>query len=169
MVLRPNWPRAQTRSVSIGEIHPAVVGDEHSATIITARERSSVQSGHAKNLAVFSKQLAGKKKGSRRYKKLLRAKARCKGKYDLVMRDLEHKISHAIVAEAVERKASTIVYGDVRAIADGIDKGAVHNQRTSQWNHGKVRAYVEYKAQAEGIAVVLQDEHYTSKTCPQLR
>ena len=83
-----------------------------------------------------------------------------------MIRDLEHKISHAIVAEAVERKASTIVYGDVRDIADGIDKGAVHNQRTSQWNHGKVRAYVEYKAEAEGIAVVLQDEHYTSKTCP---
>ncbi len=83
------------------------------------------------------------------------------------MRDLEHKISHAIVAEAVEHKASTIVYGDVRDIADGMDKGAVHNQRTSQWNHGKVRAYVEYKAQAEGIAVVLQDEHYTSKTCPR--
>lgn len=159
-------PGTNTVSVDPGEIHPAVVGDAHSATVITCRERRSIQRGHAKNLAAFSKKLARKKKGSRRYKKLLRAKARCKGKYDLVMRDIEHKISHAIVAEAVARGASTIVYGDVRDIADGIDKGAAHNQRISQWNHGKVRTYTEYKAEAEGIAVVLQDEHYTSKTCP---
>ncbi len=65
-------PGTNTVSVDPGEIHPAVVGDEHSATIITARERRSVQRGHAKNLAVFSQQLAGKKKGSRRYRKLLR-------------------------------------------------------------------------------------------------
>ena len=83
------------------------------------------------------------------------------------MRDMEHKISHAIVEEAVERKAQTIVYGDIRDIADGIDKGAVHNQRMSQWNHGKVRAFVEYKAQAEGLSVVLQNEKNTTKTCPQ--
>lgn len=159
-------PGTNTVSVDPGEIHPAVVGDENSATVITCRERRAVQRGHAKNLASFSKALSGKKKGSRRYKKLVRAKTRCKAKYDLVMRDIEHKISRAIVDEAVNRTASTIVYGDIRDIADGIDKGKVHNQRTSQWNHGKVRAYVEYKAQAEGIAVVLQDEHYTSKTCP---
>ena len=76
-------------------------------------------------------------------------------------------ISHQVVEEAVERKAHTIVYGDIRNIADGIDKGAAHNQRMSQWNHGKVRAFVEYKAEAEGIRVVLQNERNTSKTCPQ--
>lgn len=155
-----------TVSVDPGEIHPAVVGDEVSATVITCRERRSVQRGHAKNLASFSKALSRKTKGSRRYKKLLRSKTRCKAKYTSVMRDMEHKISRAIVEEAVERKASTIVYGDVRDIADGIDKGKTHNQRMSQWNHGKVRSFVEYKAAAEGISVVLQDEHYTSKTCP---
>ena len=159
-------PGTNTVSVDPGEIHPAVVGDEHSATIITCRERRSIQRGHAKNLAAFSKKLARKKKGSRRYKKLLRSKSRCKGKYNRVMRDIEHKISHAIVAEAVARGASTIVYGDVRDIADGVNLGTAHNQRISQWNHGKVRTYTEYKAEAEGIAVELQGEAYTSKTCP---
>jgi hypothetical protein len=54
------------------------------------------------------------------------------------MRDLEHKISRSIVDTAVEQKANTIVIGDVRDIADGVDKGAKHNQKMSQWNHGKV-------------------------------
>lgn len=156
-----------TVSVDPGEIHPAVIGDTQSATVITCRERRARQRGHAKNLKTFSTALARKKRGSRQYRKLLRARRRCKAKYALVMRDMAHKISHAVVQEAVDRQAQTIVYGDIRDIADGIDKGREHNQRTSQWNHGKVRAFVTYKAEAEGITVVLQDEHHTSQTCPQ--
>jgi len=160
-------PGSNTVSVDPGEIHPAVIGDTESATVITCRARRAKQRGHAKHLKRLSIALSRKKKGSRQYKKLVRARTHCRAKYAVVMRDMEHKISHAIVEEAVNRQASTIVYGDVRDIADGIDKGAVHNQRTSQWNHGKVRTYVTYKAEAEGIRVVLQDEHHTSQTCPQ--
>lgn len=159
-------PGSNVVSVDPGEIHPAVVGDEHSTTIITCRERRAKQRGHAKALKEFSKALARKKKGSRRYKKLVRAKTRCKAKHQRVMRDIEHKVSKAIVEEAVARGAEVIVYGDIRTIADGIDKGKKHNQHVSQWDHGKVRDYVEYKAAAEGIAVVLQNEAYTSQTCP---
>lgn len=160
-------PGTNTVSVDPGEIHPAVLGDTESATVITCRERRARQRGHAKNLKAFSVALARKKRGSRQYRRLVRARSRCRAKYDVVMRDMEHKISHAVVQEAVERKAQTIVYGDIRTIADRIDKGSEHNQRISQWNHGKVRAFVEYKAQAEGITVVLQNEKDTSKTCPQ--
>lgn len=153
-------------SVDPGEIHPAVIGDENSATIIVCRERRHEQQGHAKRLAKISKALSRKRKGSRRYKKLIRAKSRMKAKHERVTRDIAHKVSKAIVEEAVARGASTIAYGDIRNIADGIDTGSEHNQRMSQWAHGKVRAYVEYKAQAEGITVVLQSERDTSKTCP---
>jgi putative transposase len=55
---------ANTVSVDPGEIHPAVVGDEDSATVITCRERRALQRGHAKNLKSFSKALARKKKRS---------------------------------------------------------------------------------------------------------
>ena len=160
-------PGSHIVSVDPGEIHPAVIGDTESATVITCRERRARQRGHAKNLKAFSVALARKKQGSRQSKKLLRSRTRCKAKYDVVMRDMAHKISHAIVEEALERKAHTLVYGDIRDIADGLDKGAVHNQRMSQWNHGKVRRFVAYKAQAEGISVVLQNEKNTTKTCPQ--
>ncbi len=156
-----------TVSVDPGEIHPAVIGDEHSSTVVTCRERRSEQRAHSRRQAIFAAKLSKKKKGSRRYKKLVRSKVRMKAKHERVTCDQEHKISRAIVAEAIARNADTIVYGDVRDIADSVDCGKVHNQRTSQWNHGKVREFVTYKAEAEGIRVVLQDEHYTSKTCPQ--
>jgi transposase, IS605 OrfB family, central region len=42
---------------------------------------------------------------------------------------------------------------------------AAGNQKISGWNHGKIRQYVEYKAQAEGIQVERVDERYSSQTC----
>jgi putative transposase len=153
-------------SVDLGEVHPAVVGDEKKAAIITCRERRHQSQGHAKRLADINKKLSRKVKGSKGYKRLVRSKVRMKAKHERVRRDMEHKISRAIVDTAVERKAATIVIGDVRDIADGSDKGAKHNGRMSRWNHGKVRQYVGYKAEAEGITVKLVDEKYTSQTCP---
>jgi putative transposase len=90
-----------------------------------------------------------------------------KARHARVLRDMEHKISRAIVDVAVERQAGTIVMGDVQDVADGVHLGRQSNQKISQWNHGKIRLYVEYKAQAEGIRLVLHNEHYTSQTCPQ--
>lgn len=159
-------PGTNTVSVDPGEIHPAVVGDETEATIITCRERRHQMQGHAKRLAKITAAISRKRQGSRRYKKLVRAKSRMKAKHDQVMRDMAHKISREIVNVAVEMGADTIVYGDIKDIADEVSLGKKTNQKISGWNHGTVRKYVEYKAEEHGIAVVLQDEHYTSKTCP---
>jgi putative transposase len=162
---RPS-PGANVVSVDLGEIHPAVVGDKVAATIVTCRERRHLSQGHAKRLAKLQRAISRKAKGSRRRKRLVRAKVRMNAKHQQVMRDLEHKISRAIVDTAAERKAGTIVIGDVRDIADKGDKGKEHNGRMSRWNHGKIRAYVEYKAAAEGMVVELVDEHLSTKTCP---
>jgi putative transposase len=155
-----------TVSVDPGEIHPAVVGDESRSTIITCRERRHEMQGHAKRLAKLSPALSRKQRGSRAYRKLVRAKSRMKAKHDAVLRDMAHKISREIVNVAVEMEASTIVYGDINDIGDGVDLGKKTNQKIAGWNHGQILKYVEYKAAAEGIAVTLQNERYTSQTCP---
>jgi putative transposase len=152
--------------VDLGEIHPAVVTDERSAVIITCRERRHEGQGHNKRLAKLNKAISRRRKGSRRHKRLVRAKVRMKAKHARVARDMEHKISRAVVDAAAERKAGTIVVGDVRDVADGVDCGKVQNRKMSEWNHGKVRQYVEYKAAAEGITVKLEDEAYSTQTCP---
>jgi putative transposase len=153
-------------SVDLGEVYPAVVGDSQEATLITCGARQHAKQGHNKRLASLTQALSKTRKGTRRHKRLVCAKVRMTAKQTRVLRDMEHKISRAIVEGAVARQANTIVMGDVRDIADGIDKGTAHNQRMSQWNHGKIRSYVAYKARAEGLRVVLQDEHHTSQTCP---
>jgi putative transposase len=159
-------PGTNEVSVDLGEIHPAVVGDEHEATIITCRQRRAESQGHARRLANINRALSRKHKGSKRYRRLVQAKARMKAKHQRVLHDLEHKISRAVVETAVEQAAGTLVIGDVRDVADGVNCGKVQNQRMSRWNHGKIRESITYKAEAEGISVKLEDEHYTSQTCP---
>ena len=68
---------------------------------------------------------------------------------------------------AVARKAGTILIGDVRDVADGKRLNRKSQQKVGNWSHGKQRQYITYKAAAEGIEVALQDEAYTSQTCPQ--
>lgn len=155
-----------TVSVDLGEIHPAVVGDEQEATIVTCRARRHQAQGHAKRLATMAAALSRKKKGSRRFKKLVRAKSRMKAHHDRVIHDMEHKVSRAIVNVAIERQASTIAMGDIRDIGDEVNLGKQSNQKISGWNHGQIQKLVEYKAATEGIKLELVDEKYTSQTCP---
>jgi putative transposase len=159
-------PGTMVVGVDLGEIHPAVVADEQSATIITCRARRHEVQGHNKRLAKINKAISRRKKGSRRRKRLVRAKVRMNSKHARVARDMDHKISRAVVDAAVQREAGLIIVGDVRDVADEVDCGKVQNQKMSQWTHGKIRQYVEYKAAAEGISVKLEDEAYTTQTCP---
>src|SRR5262249_26087644 len=81
-------------------------------------------------------------------------------------RDIEHKVSRAVVDWAVERKGGKLAIGDVRDVADGKQMTAKSQQKISLWSHGNTRQHLTYKAQAKGMSVALVDEHNTSKTCP---
>lgn len=154
-------------SIDLGEIHPAVIGDENESVIISCRELRSQKQGHNKRLAKISKAISRKRKGSRKYKQLIKTKTRLKSKYENVVKNITHKISKTIVDVAIELQSNTIVVGDIRKIGDKVNLGTCSNQKISQWNHGKLLEYVEYKADAEGIALKLINEAFTSQTCPK--
>ena len=60
----------------------------------------------------------------------------------------------------------TVVIGDVRDIRQDLDVGSKNNQKLHQWSHGSVRHMLSYKSERRGMQVALQEESYTSKTCP---
>ena len=153
-------------AVDLGEIHPAALTDGKAAVVITARRLRATHQYTAKRLAQIQAKQAGKKKGSGRWKRLQARKNRFLAQQKKRARDIEHKVSRAVVDWAKERKAGTIAIGDVRDVADGKRLGAKAQQKISTWSHGKVREYITYKAKAEGIAIELVDERNTSKTCP---
>jgi putative transposase len=163
-------PGSAVVAVDLGESHPAAMTDGLLAVVVTGRRlraaRQYTQDTMQRVAEMQSKQ-SGTLKGSRRWKQLQARKNRFLAQQHPRTRAIEHKGSRAVVGWAQERKAGTIVIGDVRDVADGKRLAAKSQQKIALWSHGTVRQYITYKAHAAGIQVELIDEHHTSKTCPR--
>ncbi len=64
--------------------------------------------------------------------------------------------------EGVEK----LVIGDVRTIRQKLDVSSKTNQKLHQWSFGSIRHKLTYKAERLGMRAVVQEERYTSRTCP---
>ena len=159
-------PGTNVVSVDLGEVHPAALSDGHDTVVITCRELRSQRQYTAKRLAELRQRQSRYKRTSRMWKRVQRRINRFLHQQAKRTRDMEHKISRAVVNGAVEMDAGTIAIGDVRDVADKGTLGKKGNQKVSNWSHGKLRAYITYKAEAEGIKTDLVDEAFTSQTCP---
>lgn len=165
-LLPPSPPGTSTIAIDLGEIHPAVCTDGAQSIVISCRELRAQRQYTQKRGAVLRSLQDRKTRGSQHRKRIKRREVRFRAKQKRRIRDLEHKISREVVDFGIEATAGTIVIGDVRDIADKIDCGHKHNQRMSTWAHGRLRAYITYKAEYSGIKVELVDEHYTTQSCP---
>lgn len=163
----PPAPGSGCMGVDLGEVHPAALCDGQTALVITARALRANQQYTQKRLAELRQRQDHLRKGSRRWRRLQRRKTRFLAQQKRRARDIEHKVSRAVVQHAVARQTGTLAVGDVRDIADGKRLSAESQQKLGVWAHGRVRQYITYKAEAEGITVVLVDERATTKTCPQ--
>jgi putative transposase len=161
-----NPPGNAVAAIDLGEVHPAAVTDGEEGMVFSARALRSLSQYTNKRLAEIQSVLSKREKHSRRYQRLLARKSRFLAKQKRKRTDIEHKVSRSVVDYAVERGAGTLVIGDVRDAADGVDYTKNSNQKISNWSHGKLRSYVEYKAAAAGIQTELVNEAYTSQTCP---
>ncbi|WP_067935708.1 RNA-guided endonuclease InsQ/TnpB family protein [Alicyclobacillus kakegawensis] len=152
--------------IDLGEIHPAVAHDGEKAIILNGRLLRSKRQYQNKLKAKLSSILDRKKKGSRRWRRLQWSKQRQLAKINNQIRDILHKQTTRLVSMLHERGVQTLVVGDVRDIRQRVDYGHSANQRIHQMVTGKTRWMLTYKAKAKGMDVVLQDEKYTSQTCP---
>lgn len=162
----PEAPGSRVLAIDMGEIHPAVVADTEQALVLSCRALRSNTQYSAKRKSELSSLRDTKKRGSRRRKRIQKRMNRFKAQQERRQRDILHKISRAVVDHAVERQAGKIVIGDVRDISNGVNLGHKTNQKISGWPHGQLRKYISYKAERVGIEIVLQDERFTSQTCP---
>lgn len=152
--------------VDLGEIHLAVAYDGNTSYIINGRLLRSKRQYQNKLKAKLSSMLDKKKKGSKRWKKILKSKQKQLIKIQNQINDILHKQTTKLVSTLYKSGVQTVVIGDVRNIRQNIDYGTTANQRLHQWVFGKVRQMIQYKAEKLGMKVVLQDEKYTSQTCP---
>jgi putative transposase len=130
-------PGEQTAAVDLGEIHPAAATFGQETVITSCRALHANQQFTAKRRSELRARQARKRKGSRAFRRLQRRKHRFLAKQKRRTRDMEHKISRAVVNWARERQVSTLVIGDVRDVADGKRLNTKSQQKIGLWSHGR--------------------------------
>jgi putative transposase len=156
----------QVAGIDLGEVHIATAHDGESCTIANGRELRSKKRYQNKLKAQLSAKLDRKKPGSRRRKRLAKSKKKQLRKLKHQVREILHKQTTHLVSTLYHAGVQTVVIGDVRDVRQDNDKGAVANQKIHQMHHGTTRHYLTYKAERLGMHVALQEESYTSQTCP---
>jgi IS605 OrfB family transposase len=81
------------------------------------------------------------------------------------VKHVNHETSKAIVAQAFEAGVSKIVMEDLTHIRSRIKAGRRMRARLHRWAFRQLQQFVEYKAQAVGIAVEYVNPAYTSQRC----
>jgi putative transposase len=153
--------------IDLGEVHMAVAHDGTQTHILNGRLLRSKVQYRNKLQAELNKRIDGQmKKGSTRRKRLIRSKKWQLKKIAHQIQDIEHKQTTQLITTLHQAGVQTVVIGDVRDIRHNNDVGPTNNQKIHQWSHGSIRFKLTYKAERLGMAVALQDEHYTSRTCP---
>ena len=151
-------------AIDIGQIHIAACSD---GTIVNGRLLRSVKQWRHKKLADLTAKMSRKKKGSVRHKKLKERKRRLLKKSSNKIKDILHKVTTGLVATLKDKNVSTLVIGDLCGFRQGNDIGSRRNQENHSWMFQKILWHLQYKSQRLGMKCALQEESYTSQTCPQ--
>ncbi|MGH2478759.1 MAG: RNA-guided endonuclease InsQ/TnpB family protein, partial [Ktedonobacteraceae bacterium] len=152
--------------IDLGEVQMAVSHDGEHTSILNGRLLRSKRQYQNKLKEHLSKQIDRKKKGSQRQKKLIISKKKQLKKIKDQIKDIEHQQTTHLITTLSQEGVQTVVIGDVKDIRQRMDVGSKNNQKLHQWSHGQTRHLLTYKAERAGMDVVLQEERYTSRTCP---
>ena len=88
---------------------------------------------------------------------------RLSGKERRWMKDINHQISKAIVANC--EPGDVIILEELTHIRDRIKTARKQRQITHSWAFGQLEMFIEYKALEAGVPVVYVDPAYTSQRC----
>jgi putative transposase len=155
-----------TAGIDLGEIHLAVSYDGERSHLMNGRLLRSKKQSRNKLIAKMDQKISHTKKGSKRRKKLLRAKKKHLKKSKHQIQEIEHKETSYLVHTLKQEGVEKLVIGDVRDIRQELDVGSKNNQKLHQWSFGSIRHKLTYKAERLGMRTVVQEESYTSRTCP---
>ena len=111
------------------------------------------------------RKFAAKRKKLGKAKKL-KAIRKSRNKEQRWMTDQDHKISRAIVNDAVANGVKTIKLEELSGIRQSARTSRKNNHSLHNWSFYRLAKFIEYKAALAWIEVVYVNPAYTSQTCP---
>lgn len=82
------------------------------------------------------------------------------------MKDIDHKLSHDIVATAAAHNVKTIKLEQLQNIRSTTRTSRKNNHGLHNWSFYRLAKFIEYKAKLAGIEVLYVNPAYTSQRCP---
>ena len=163
-------PSGNSAAIDLGEIHSITSIDSlGNAIIITGRKLRSIKRFRDKESAKIHSLISRCTKGSRQYKKYIKAKWKLQYKTNNQIKDAIHKITKLYLDYCIKHNITTVYYGDLDTCTRDT-KGRVNaaiGQKLNEWNFGKIVRQLENKLGRYGIALEKVDEAYTSRKCPE--
>lgn len=98
--------------------------------------------------------------------KKLNAIKRVNNKEQRIMKDIDHKLSHDIIATAVAHHVSVIKLEQLQNIRSATRTSRKNNHSLHNWPFYRLAQFIEYKAKLAGIKVEYVNPAYTSQKCP---
>ncbi|GAB6875528.1 RNA-guided endonuclease InsQ/TnpB family protein [Thermaerobacter litoralis] len=149
----------------LGEVHALTLSTGEAHLVLVGRKIRAAWRGYHLTLRRLQKLQVRCPKGSRRWRRLQRAKERALGK---ILRQIEHLeccVARHAVAWCLEQGVTTLYVGDL----DGIEhraQGRRHRQRMHFWRRSRLLRRLRQLAARHGIEVRVIPERGTSRTCP---
>lgn len=81
------------------------------------------------------------------------------------MKDVNHKVSRAVIQTAQTTENPVIALEELRGIRERVKATRKVNRMLHSWAFAQLISFVEYKAAKAGIPVVRVDPRKTSQTC----
>lgn len=157
------------RSVGIdmGEIHNfACFAESGNSLIVTGRKQRSIKSFRTELTSKLRSKMSKCKPGSRQHRKYEKSMKYIARKSNNQLKDLNHKSTREVVNWCLENNVKDVHVGDLSNMKSTKKKLGKSAGKISSWERDKLLTYLNYKLEQSNINMNIQDESYTSQTCP---
>jgi putative transposase len=153
-------------TVDLGQIHQcAVTTSTGRGLIVSGRGIRAEKQRMNQMHGALAQKLSRCTKGSRRWKKLRKARNTFALRSERRIRDLRHKGTRQVIDFCIVHKVGELFIGDPHGVRRR-RSGRKHNQRMAQWQYGKDTEYLQHKAAQTSISSFTGSERGTSSRCP---
>jgi putative transposase len=165
-VQAPEPPGTVHAAVDLGEIHQAAVTTNTGvALVVSGRGIRSLKRRQNMALGKITRKRAPCQKGSRRWRKLQRARRRVSARIQRQVRDLRHKGTRKVIDFCKQHQVGTLYIGNPHGVRES-PAGRHHHQRMAQWEYGQDIDYLIHKCTQHRIVSFTGTERGTSSRCP---